>query len=230
MSNSNQNEKLMKRSDVNQIIKTSISFLNEMNFKIPNWSLWSKSDWKINSKLCDEIFSNGLGWDITDYGSGDFSKIGFVKFTIRNGKDKGYCEKIMIMEGTQVCPMHYHKNKVEDIINRGGSNLCFQLYHSDKDGNFTDEPLKIRFDGIERIIKPGEVFSIKPGESICITSFVYHSFWTENLEGKVLIGEVSRVNDDSGDSIFKNPVSRFPELNEDDEPTFLLVSDYKRIK
>ena len=224
-----QNPPLMKRSSINQIIKDSISFLNSMNFKLPNWSTWSKSDWIKNSSICDEIFTNGLGWDITDYGSGDFSKVGFVKFTIRNGKEKAYCEKIMIMENNQMCPSHYHKNKVEDIINRGGNNLCFQLYNMDDKGEYTEEPVRIRFDGIERVLKPGEIFSIKPGESICIGSRLYHSFWTEGKEGKVLIGEVSRVNDDSGDSIFKESVNRFPDVNEDAEQEFLLVSDYQKV-
>jgi len=219
----------MKRSEVNKYIKSSIAFLEENNFKLPPWGLWTKSDWLKHKDSCEEIFINKLGWDITDYGSGDFTKIGFVKFTIRNSAFKGYCEKIMIMEDEQVCPSHYHVNKVEDIINRGGKDLAFQLYSNDGKGEYSDKPLDISFDGVLKVVKSGEVFSIKPGESICIVSGVYHSFWTEGKKGKVLIGEVSRVNDDCGDSKFKSPVERFPELEEDEEPFALLVSDYQKM-
>lgn len=53
-----------------------------------------------------------LGWDLTDFGFGDFNKCGLILFTIRNGnfmKDKKpYAEKIMIVEELQETPMHFH--------------------------------------------------------------------------------------------------------------------------
>jgi len=55
--------------------------------------------------------------------------------TVRNGsqdemrakRGKLYCEKVMIVGVDQVTPMHFHGNKVEDIINRGGGELVIQL-------------------------------------------------------------------------------------------------------
>ena len=44
--------------------------------------------------------------------------------------------------------------------------------------------------------------------------------------GDVLIGEVSTVNDDETDNIFREPIGRFAEIEEDVAPTHLLVSDY----
>ena len=42
----------------------------------------------------------------------------------------------------------------------------------------------------------------------------------------MLIGEVSNVNDDRTDNIFRDPIGRFSEIEEDAEPAHLLVSDY----
>lgn len=46
--------------------------------------------------------------------------------------------------------------------------------------------------------------------------------------GDVLVGEVSTVNDDETDNIFREPIGRFAEVEEDEAPTHLLVSDYAR--
>ena len=60
------------------------------------------------------------------FGCDDFNKKGLSLFTIRNGnwdkKDKMYCEKIMVADEEQETPMHFHWNKTEDLINRGGGN------------------------------------------------------------------------------------------------------------
>jgi D-lyxose ketol-isomerase len=54
----------------------------------------------------------------------------------------------------------------------------------------------------------------------------WHAFWGEG--GDVLIGEVSTVNDDLTDNIFREPIGRFAEIDEDVAPWHLLVSDYDR--
>ena len=46
--------------------------------------------------------------------------------------------------------------------------------------------------------------------------------------GDVLIGEVSTVNDDLTDNIFEKPIGRFSNIEEDEAPLHLLVSDYDR--
>ena len=51
-----------------------------------------------------------------------------------------------------------------------------------------------------------------------------HAFWGEG--GDVLIGEVSTVNDDLTDNIFREPIGRFATIEADVAPTHLLVSDY----
>ncbi len=54
----------------------------------------------------------------------------------------------------------------------------------------------------------------------------WHAFWGEG--GDVLIGEVSNVNDDRTDNIFRDPIGRFSQIEEDEAPLHLLVSDYDR--
>jgi hypothetical protein len=53
---------------------------------------------------------------------------------------------------------------------------------------------------------------------------LYHKFWGE--DSTVLVGEVSVVNDDYTDNRFLDPIGRFPDIEEDVEPFYLLVGDY----
>jgi D-lyxose ketol-isomerase len=222
----------MKRSEINQLIKDSIDFFNQMNFKLPPWAYWTPEDWKGKYDICNEIVDNMLGWDLTDFGSGKFHKRGLILFAIRNGNQnrdkKIYAEKIMIVEENQETPMHFHWSKMEDIINRGGGNLVIELYKSDKNEDFSDEDLDVKVDGVKRTVSPGGKVILTPGESICLEQGMYHRFYGEEGKGKVLVGEVSAVNDDSSDNRFHEEVGRFPEIIEDEAPLHLLVSDYKK--
>jgi len=88
----------------------------------------------------------------------------------------------------------------------------------------------ITFDGIEKTVKAGEIITLKPGASVTIPRKVYHRFCGEEGKGLVLTGEVSMVNDDSTDNRFFEPVGRFPEIEEDEEPYRFIGSDYGRFK
>ena len=222
----------MKRSEINTLIKESIEFFNTMKFKLPPWAYWTPEEWKGKGESCREIVDNMLGWDLTDFGSGDFLKKGLILFTIRNGnpgKDKKiYAEKIMIVEERQETPMHFHWRKMEDIINRGGGNLVIELFASDDQEDFSDKVLEVKTDGVKRTVEPGGSVVLTPGESICLEQGMYHRFYGEEGKGKVLVGEVSAVNDDSIDNRFNPEVGRFPEIEEDEAPVYLLASDYPR--
>ncbi len=65
-----------------------------------------------------------------------------------------------------------------------------------------------------------------PGESITLPPRCYHAFW--GVGDRVLVGEVSLVNDDAHDNHFYDPVGRFPAIEEDEPPLHLLVTDYER--
>jgi D-lyxose ketol-isomerase len=220
----------MKRSEINRILVDAEAFMNEKQFKLPPWATWSPQDWKKNKEYAIEIIENMLGWDITDFGSGEFYKRGLFLFTIRNGKfnvdKKPYAEKIMIVEENQETPMHYHWSKMEDIINRGGGNLVIELYNTTADNQLDFTPVKFKTDGICRTAEAGGKVILTPGESICLEQGMFHRFYGEEGKGKVLVGEVSMVNDDTSDNCFFEPIGRFPVIEEDEAPVHLLVSDY----
>lgn len=222
----------MKRSEVNAIIKGVEDFFLKHGFMLPEWASWTPDQWKGNYEKCYEIVDNKLGWDITDFGSGDFKRKGLSLFTIRNGnwdkKDKMYCEKIMVADEEQETPMHFHWNKTEDIINRGGGNLVMELYQATADDKLSDESLKVSIDGVVREVNAGKPLVLKPGQSICLRPRVYHRFYGQKGKGKVLIGEVSMVNDDANDNRFFDITGRFPEIVEDVKPIHLLVNDYEK--
>lgn len=220
----------MKRSEINMIISEAINFFEAMNFKLPPWGYWTLSDWKQCSENYSEITHNMLGWDLTDFGSGKFHEKGLLLFTIRNGNlrrdKKSYAEKIMIVEEGQLTPMHFHWSKMEDIINRGGGNLMIQLYPSDEKEQLADHPFDVSIDGVLKTFNPGELVRLRPGESITLSQGLYHAFFGEVGSGKVLVGEVSEVNDDHNDNRFLLEVGRFPTIVEDVLPLHLLVNDY----
>lgn len=222
----------MKRSEINQIMKDAVSFIDSLNFKMPPFAFWSPAEWLNRGHEYDEIRDNMLGWDITDFGSGDFRKVGLLMFTLRNGNNKlgkyvkPYAEKLLIAEEEQVTPYHFHWNKMEDIINRGGGNLLVKVYNSTANGEKADTLVDISCDGRNFAVVAGSVLTIRPGESITLPAGQYHSFWAEKGTGKVLLGEVSKVNDDTVDNRFYEPVGRFPVIEEDEEPLFLLGNEY----
>ncbi len=220
----------MKRSEINQLIRSSEQFFDSMQFRLPVWAHWSPEQWKGKSAAAAELIEAMLGWDLTDFGGGDFSSRGLTLFTIRNGilgqNDKPYAEKIMIVGENQETPMHFHWHKMEDIINRGGGNLAIQLYNATPDETLADTPPRVSIDGIERTVEAGGTVVLTPGESICLTPRMYHRFYGEPGKGTVLVGEVSMVNDDAADNRFLEPMGRFPQIDEDEPPYRLLVNDY----
>lgn len=220
----------MKRSEINRILVHASNFMAEKKFILPPWAFWTVSEWKENLSDTNEIRGNFLGWDITDFGSGDFNTRGLFLFTIRNGKlgvdKKPYAEKIMIVEENQETPMHFHWSKMEDIINRGGGNLVIELYNSKDDNTLDTTDVKFKTDGIRRSVPAGGKVILQPGESITLEQGMYHRFYGEAGKGTVLVGEVSAVNDDNSDNCFLEEIGRFPVIEEDEEPVHLLVGDY----
>ena len=225
----------MKRSEVNAIIKEAIEFFSLMKFKLPPYAFYSIEDWKAKRSEIQEILDLNLGWDITDFGSGNFAGMGLVLFTLRNGilndtrYTKPYAEKIMVVREKQVTPMHFHWHKMEDIINRGGGNLLIELHNSTTDNKLADTEIEVVLDGHLKYLKAGSIVRLEPGDSICLAQGLYHTFWSEEGKGNVLVGEVSMINDDSTDNCFLHSVGRFASINEDVKPSNLLAADYKNL-
>lgn len=132
----------MKRSEINKEIENAKRLFDSIMFKLPGFACWSPSDWGNMVTEAEEIIENALGWDVTDYGLGNFNETGLLLLTLRNGNyqlgskyPKGYAEKVMVLKKGQLCPMHFHWKKREDIINRGGGLLSIKLYKADNQEN-----------------------------------------------------------------------------------------------
>ncbi len=225
----------MKRSHINEILAEADEMIRRFGFVLPPFAYWTPEEFKANAASARHVIDARCGWDITDYGAGDFDKMGLFLFTLRNGllsdlQGGGgmcYAEKLLISRRDQLSPMHTHVIKAEDIINRGGADLGIELYGSDDNGNCAeDRGGQVMCDGILRDYGPGEKLIFKPGESVTLRPGDWHAFWGEG--GDVLIGEVSTVNDDETDNIFREPIGRFASIDEDTAPKHLLVSDYEK--
>lgn len=226
----------MKRSEINAAIKKMECLIEEHRFELPPFCKFKPEDWETKSAQYDEIRDNRLGWDITDYGMGDFEKVGFALITLRNGNQtnpkykKVYAEKLLMLLEGQHSPMHFHWNKSEDIINRGGGTLLIHLYNDAGDGSFADSKVLVNSDGRSYEVEPGTAVELKPGESITLWPHQYHDFDVLPGTGDVLIGEVSMSNDDETDNRFYEKVGRFPEIEEDEAPYRILCNEYKQAK
>ena len=223
----------MKRSAINALQEEACRLFSSINFQLPPFAFWTPDQWQNSGHEADEIRDNQLGWDVTDYGLGRFQEVGLLLFTIRNGNSarkehypKGYAEKIMIVKESQVTPWHFHWNKREDIINRGGGNLVVELYLADDNDRFSGESFQVSTDGVRREVQPGGKVILTPGESICLEPYVYHTFYGEPGKGAVIVGEVSDVNDDARDNRFYEKLGRVPEIEEDEAPRYLLCTEY----
>lgn len=224
----------MLRSGINELLTESDAFIRSHGFRLPPFAYWSPEE--LRSRIATDspmVRDHFLGWDITDFGEGRYDDLGLFLFTLRNGSNsnvargKGmlYAEKLLISGENQVTPMHRHNLKTEDIINRGGGTLVLELFKADEDGGIDETAeFAVRTDGSARHMKGGGLLNLAPGESVTLEPEIWHSFWGEG--GRVLIGEVSNVNDDRTDNVFQEEIGRFSTIEEDEDPTHLLVSDY----
>ena len=196
----------MKRSVINWNIKETMALLERYNIKTPDFFRWTMKEWAEKKDRIDTIRQTGMGWDVTDYGTREFEKIGGVFLTLRNGCAKNpnigtrYAEKLIILAPGQRLPIHMHKSKSEDIIN-------------------------VYCDGIEETVKAGETMVITAGNSITINPGCYHTFGCIDEKLPSIVGEVSSVNDDRTDNYFYEKV--YPvETEEDEAAEFPLWNEY----
>jgi len=225
----------MKRSEINAIMKNALSLFKEYKIPLPQFVLWTADEWKTKGEEVREIKENMLGWDITDFGGGDFNKKGLFLITLRNGNQKMpekypkvYAEKLMIVQENQVTPMHFHWYKMEDIINCGGGNLIIKLYNSTENEELADTDVEVSVDGVKHTFPAGYELCLKPGDSVTLTPGLYHRFWGEEGKGTIIVREVSMCNDDANDNRFYEETGRFPAIEEDEAPLYLLCNEYDK--
>ena len=228
----------MKRSQINAALRELEAMCEQYCCYLPPFCHFTPQEWAEKGHEYDEVRDCMLGWDITDYGKGDFDKFGFSLITIRNGNramaeqyPKVYAEKLLYLKEGQYAPNHFHWFKTEDIINRGGGNVLIRVYNALPDEEIDYEsPVEVVTDGCKRTVPAGTQIRLAPGQSIYIPQYLYHDFAVEAGTGAVLLGEVSQCNDDSNDNRFNPPVGRFPAIEEDEMPYRLLCNEYPKAK
>ncbi|MBR0401764.1 MAG: D-lyxose/D-mannose family sugar isomerase [Lachnospiraceae bacterium] len=226
----------MKRSRINAAIRTFEALLAEHRFALPPFLSFTPEKWAEKGAEYDEIRDNALGWDFTDYGLGDFERVGLSLITLRNGNvrdpryTKTYAEKIMMVLPGQLSPNHFHWHKTEDIINRGGGTLGFRLWNADPETEERpDTDVEVFRDGRRYTVPAGTEILLQPDESLTLYPYCYHEFFVPADSGAVLIGEVSMCNDDVHDNRFYEELPRFPEIEEDEPAYRLLCTEYPGI-
>ena len=228
----------MKRSEINRALQEMEATLKRYQINLPPFSRFTPEEWRSKGHNSDEIRDNMLGWDITDYGQGDFDKVGFSLITLRNGNlkmqdryAKTYAEKLIYLKEGQYSPNHFHWNKMEDIINRCGGTLLIRVYNSLPDESIDKvSDVTVHLDGCAVTVPAGTQVRLEPGMSISIQPRLYHDFEVEPGTGPIVIGEVSQCNDDNTDNRFNPPVGRFPTIEEDEPPYRLLCNEYPAAK
>lgn len=226
----------MKRTQINEAIVWAEELCKKYCITLPDFARYNPNGEDMRAMEKTALVKTMLGWDVTDFGSGDFSSCGAVLFTVRNGSiydtnlGTPYAEKYIFLkdEKEQEIPMHYHIQKTEDIINRAGGVLCVQVYAKNASGELdTESPILLYRDGVQYLAKAGEVIEIYNGNSITLTPYIYHRFYCKKGTGDLIIGEVSKINDDNTDNVFAVEKQRFCGVEEDAPRYRLLVNEYE---
>lgn len=225
----------MKRSEINAAIVWAKEKLAGQNIHLPDAAHRSVAQWKENEDKVDTIRKVMTGWDITDFGTNDFAHVGAVLYTLRNGLVDDptvgvpYCEKFIVMKEGQRLPKHYHVYKSEDIINRAGGVLSVYLWNAGPNGEELDTDVVVYMDGVKHVVKPGSEIEVHPGNSISLTPYIGHIFGPKPGTGDLIVGEVSRVNDDNTDNYWMEPTARFADIEEDEPILHPLCNEYDKI-
>lgn len=224
---------VLTRSLVNRSIAEAMTAFAQFGIALPPFAFWSPEEWAAKGVECDEIRHCMLGWDVTDFGSGDFHAIGRTLFTLRNGTTrhpgypKTYAQKYLFDPENQRAPAHFHRSKMEDICCLAGGNILLQLRSAGPDDQPRDSPLLVKVDGIARTLASDELVRLRPGQSICLPPRTIHQFWGEEGTGLTVSSEVSSVCDDWNDNAFLADCGvRFPTIVEDAARTHYLCHEY----
>ena len=148
----------MKRSEINKALKELEAMCAKYKCYLPPFCNFTPEEWQEKGHEYDEVRDCMLGWDITDYGLGNFDKFGFSLITIRNGcrtqpekYPKVYAEKLLYLKEGQMAANHFHWFKTEDIINRGGGNCLIRVYNSLPNEEIDYESdVEVHCDGLKR--------------------------------------------------------------------------------
>ena len=76
----------MKRSQINYVIDKAHAIAQTFRVCLPEFAYFTVDDWLQRERdNWQEVVDLQLGWDITDFGHGDFNQTGLTLLTMRNG-------------------------------------------------------------------------------------------------------------------------------------------------
>ena len=68
----------MLRSEVNAAQRRAVALLYDLRFAPPPWVTWSPEEWAAQPGVAAYCRTRQMGWDVTDFGSGDFARNGYL--------------------------------------------------------------------------------------------------------------------------------------------------------
>jgi D-lyxose ketol-isomerase len=225
----------MKRSQVNRAIHEAHELFTRLGFPLPEWASWSPEHWQGVGPEADEIRKHGLGWMVTDFGSGDFEHCGLTIFVVSSGLwvpggptvGQPYAEKYFMVLPGQVTPDHFHIEKDETLKVLKGGRLEVELSWPTPDGrSLSSDDVNVTVDSISRKIPAGGLITLEPGQRVHFPRRLAHLFRGRQGDGKVFAGELSTPNDDKTDNIFPGRDVTSKPIVEDEPPAFVLLNEY----
>ncbi len=184
----------MKQSQINQLCREAADCLEKHKWVLPPQPEWSA----------------------TDFGLGDYEKIGLVEVLLANEPE--YCEKIMYAREGMVTPAHTHYEKKEDIICRQGR-LQITLWSKNPGENKAEGSVDVKINRKMETRQSGVPFELAAGSRITLTSGIWHEFVP--VGGACVIGEVSTFCNEETDNIFADPKIDIFQAPQADEPVAL---------
>ena len=102
-----------------------------------------------------------------------------------------------------------------------------ELFNSLPDDSLdTVNNIRVKMDGFNRTFPAGAIMEVEKGCSITLQPELFHRFWAKKGEGDLIVGEVSSINDDKTDNIFKESKKRFADIDENEPAAALLCNEY----
>lgn len=219
----------MRRSEINGLQREALALFRQSRFALPRWATWGAAEWRDHADTAAFCRAHQMGWDVTDFGSGNFDARGLLVFCLRNGlsavKAPGYAEKLLMVRENQETPLHHHRQKMEDIIVRDGGTLIVEFYNNDGLGGRLETAITLRVDGERVQVAAGAPLRLTRGQSVTVTRGLWHRFYAEAGTGTALVGEVSQVNDDMTDNFFLERLGRFAAIEPDEAPLYPLWNE-----
>lgn len=79
---------------------------------------------------------------VSDFGLGDFQRVGLIEYWVANEVEAGYCGKYLFVFDGQTCPEHRHRGKLETFFIVRGR-------------------VRMKYGKSVRIMKPGDVLRVE---------------------------------------------------------------------